>query len=259
MTGWLWSDGKARTIGHDRAGLVASFTPDDPTGMASKVRYAGQGQARLLNLTEAIPAETTIVNFRPLLEANDLAEDNPKLVDALLARKGLLLRRGSIVDATIIGASSSTRDADGERDPKMRQTQKGGRCCSGCRRTTMWTGTAGASPKKNHAYDRAARERLHRAAERPRSGLLAGVVIAASSVVRQRSVLLRAAGSRRMHEESMAACTPALISKRTRRRIGTWVCSPILRCRVAKTSLRRAANSCVTTSNEASPTPPFRR
>jgi IS5 family transposase len=78
-----------------------------------------------MNLGEPIPDETTILNFRHLLEANDLAEDILKTVNAHLARKGLLLKRGSIVDATIIAAPSSTKNAEGERDPEMHQTKKG--------------------------------------------------------------------------------------------------------------------------------------
>ncbi|WPG41324.1 IS5 family transposase [Variovorax sp. EBFNA2] len=74
---------------------------------------------------ESIPDETTILNFRHLLEANDLAEDIFKRVNAHLARKGLLLKRGSIVDATIIAAPSSTKNESGERDPQMHQTKKG--------------------------------------------------------------------------------------------------------------------------------------
>ena len=74
---------------------------------------------------ETIPDETTILNFRHLLEANDLAEDIFKQVNAHLARKGLLLKRGSIVDATIIAAPSSTKNESGERDPEMHQTKKG--------------------------------------------------------------------------------------------------------------------------------------
>ena len=73
----------------------------------------------------AIPDETTILNFRHLLEASDLAEDILKTVNAHLTRKGLLLKRGSIVDATIISAPSSTKNAEGERDPEMHQTKKG--------------------------------------------------------------------------------------------------------------------------------------
>jgi len=78
-----------------------------------------------LKLSETIPDETTILNFRHMLEEYDLAEDILKQVNALLARKGLLLKRGSIVDATIIAAPSSTKNAEGKRDPEMHQTKKG--------------------------------------------------------------------------------------------------------------------------------------
>ena len=78
-----------------------------------------------LSLSRAIPDESTILNFRHLLEDNDLAPEILGRVNAYLARKGLLLKRGSIVDATIIAAPSSTKNADGERDPEMHQTQKG--------------------------------------------------------------------------------------------------------------------------------------
>ena len=86
--------------------------------IASLRTFAGLG-------LEAIPDETTILNFRHLLEASDLAEDIFKQVNAHLARKGLLLKRGSIVDATIIAAPSSTKNTTGERDPEMHQTKKG--------------------------------------------------------------------------------------------------------------------------------------
>jgi IS5 family transposase len=78
-----------------------------------------------LTLTKAIPDETTILNFRHLLEANELAPEILRRVNAYLSRKGLLLKRGSIVDATIIAAPSSTKNAQGERDPEMHQTKKG--------------------------------------------------------------------------------------------------------------------------------------
>ena len=86
--------------------------------IASLRTFAGLG-------LEAIPDETTILNFRHLLEASDLAEDIFKQVNAHLAKKGLLLKRGSIVDATIIAAPSSTKNSTGERDPEMHQTKKG--------------------------------------------------------------------------------------------------------------------------------------
>lgn len=78
-----------------------------------------------LELTGPIPDETTILNFRHLLEEYELAEDILKQINGLLARKGLLLKRGSIVDATIIAAPSSTKNAEGTRDPEMHQTKKG--------------------------------------------------------------------------------------------------------------------------------------
>ena len=78
-----------------------------------------------LSLTKPIPDETTILNFRHLLEANDIAPEILGRVNAYLGRKGLMLKRGSIVDATIIAAPSSTKNAAGERDPEMHQTKKG--------------------------------------------------------------------------------------------------------------------------------------
>ena len=72
-----------------------------------------------------IPDETTILNFRRLLETHGLAEKLFKQVNAHLQRKGLSLRSGTIVDATIISAPSSTKNQDGERDPEMHQTRKG--------------------------------------------------------------------------------------------------------------------------------------
>ena len=80
--------------------------------------------ARLSSLA-AIPDETTILNFRHLLEEYELAPEILSRVNAFLTRKGLMLKRGSIVDATIIAAPSSTKNADGERDPEMHQTKKG--------------------------------------------------------------------------------------------------------------------------------------
>jgi IS5 family transposase len=74
---------------------------------------------------DRIPDETTILNFRRLLETHGLAEKIFERVNAHLARKGRSLRAGTIVDATIIAAPSSTKNQDGERDPEMHQTKKG--------------------------------------------------------------------------------------------------------------------------------------
>jgi transposase, IS5 family len=78
-----------------------------------------------LSLTEPIPDETTILNFRRLIEQNELAPMILEQVNAHLARQGLMLKRGSIVDATILAAPSSTKNAQGQRDPEMHQTKKG--------------------------------------------------------------------------------------------------------------------------------------
>jgi len=78
-----------------------------------------------LSLTQAIPDETTILNFRRLVETNELAPMIFERINAFLGRKGLLLKRGSIVDATIIAAPSSTKNESGQRDPEMHQTKKG--------------------------------------------------------------------------------------------------------------------------------------
>jgi IS5 family transposase len=78
-----------------------------------------------LALSGPIPDETTILNFRRLLETYELAPEILRRVNAYLTRKGLLLKRGSIVDATIIAAPSSTKNAEGKRDEEMHQTKKG--------------------------------------------------------------------------------------------------------------------------------------
>jgi IS5 family transposase len=72
-----------------------------------------------------LPDETTILRFRHLLERHDLAVDMLRVVNDLLQYKGLMLRSGTAVDATLISAPSSTKNAEGERDPEMKQTKKG--------------------------------------------------------------------------------------------------------------------------------------
>ncbi|WHO89871.1 IS5 family transposase [Xanthomonas campestris] len=72
-----------------------------------------------------VPDETTILNFRRLLETHGLAARMLEAVNAHLARKGQSLRSGTMVDATLIAAPSSTKNADHARDPEMHQTKKG--------------------------------------------------------------------------------------------------------------------------------------
>jgi transposase, IS5 family len=72
-----------------------------------------------------LPDETTILRFRHLLEKNELAPKVLATINAGLAQQGLLLKKGTLVDATLIAAPSSTKNKDGQRDPEMRQTKKG--------------------------------------------------------------------------------------------------------------------------------------
>jgi IS5 family transposase len=74
---------------------------------------------------EPVPDETTVMRFRHLLEQHQLGRALFETINAVLRQKGLLLQKGTIVDATIISAPSSTKNADGERDPEMYQTKKG--------------------------------------------------------------------------------------------------------------------------------------
>ena len=78
-----------------------------------------------LKLSGTLPDETTILNFRHLLERNRLGEGLLQEINAHLESQGLRLREGTIVDASIIEAPSSTKNRAGERDPEMHQTKKG--------------------------------------------------------------------------------------------------------------------------------------
>ena len=101
------------------------FGLSDPGMEEALYEIAPLRQFAHLSLTRPIPDETTILNFRRLIEAHDLAPKLLQTVNAHLCRKGLMLKQGTIVDATIIAAPSSTKNADGERDPEMHQTKKG--------------------------------------------------------------------------------------------------------------------------------------
>jgi transposase, IS5 family len=74
---------------------------------------------------EAIPDETTILKFRHLLERHGLAGALLEEINGLLGERGLILRKGTMVDATLIAAPTSTKNAQGKRDPEMSSTKKG--------------------------------------------------------------------------------------------------------------------------------------
>ena len=102
------------------------FNLSDPA--AEEALYESVSMRRFVAIDlgrEPVPDETTILNFRHLLEQHGLARKIFDIVKAHLQATGLLLRQGTIVDATIISAPSSTKNSTGERDPEMHQTKKG--------------------------------------------------------------------------------------------------------------------------------------
>ena len=78
-----------------------------------------------LSSAERIPDRVSILRFRHLLEEHQLSIQILATVNSTLAAKGLLLKSGTAIDATLIAAPSSTKNSSGERDPEMHQTKKG--------------------------------------------------------------------------------------------------------------------------------------
>ena len=81
--------------------------------------------ARIELDAEGVPDATTLLKFRRLLETHELCKAIFAAINADLAARGLLLREGTLVDATLIAAPTSTKNAKRERDPAMHQTKKG--------------------------------------------------------------------------------------------------------------------------------------
>jgi len=88
--------------------------------VATMRRFAG-----IALITDRIPDETTILAFRHLLEQNGLGDQLFAAVKANLNANGMAMKQGTIIDATIIAAPSSTKNEKRERDPEMHQTCKG--------------------------------------------------------------------------------------------------------------------------------------
>ncbi|MGL4871264.1 IS5 family transposase [Aeromonas veronii] len=78
-----------------------------------------------LSLDQAIPGRTTIMNFRHLLEQHQLARQLFDAVNLWLSDAGIMMKQGTLVDATLIEAPCSTKNKRGERDGEMHQTKKG--------------------------------------------------------------------------------------------------------------------------------------
>jgi IS5 family transposase len=87
--------------------------------------YAMRKFMRLDFAVEQVPDATTLLHFRDLIEKHGLGEKLLAVQTAMFDEQGWIMRGGSIVDATIIAAPSSTKNATGERDPEMHQTKKG--------------------------------------------------------------------------------------------------------------------------------------
>ena len=80
--------------------------------------------ARLELVVDALPDETTILNFRRMVEKHQLSEVLFNDINAYLVERGIAVSQGSMVDATIISASGSTKNKDKARDPDMHSTRK---------------------------------------------------------------------------------------------------------------------------------------
>lgn len=102
------------------------FNLSDPG--AEEALYDSNSMRRFVGIDlgrEPVPDETTICNFRHMLERHDLGRRLFEAVHEHLDRRGIKVATGTIVDATIISAPSSTKNADHARDPDMHQTRKG--------------------------------------------------------------------------------------------------------------------------------------
>jgi IS5 family transposase len=102
------------------------FNLSDP--QAEDTLYDSEAVRRFVGVElgdDRVPDETTILRFRHLLERHQLTAQLFTAIRGLLEAKRLLLQAGTIVDATIIHAPSSTKNAAGARDPEMRSTRKG--------------------------------------------------------------------------------------------------------------------------------------
>ena len=102
------------------------FNLSDPG--AEEALYDSRAMRRFVGIDlgrEPVPDETTICHFRHLLERHDLGSRLFVLIGEYLDENGLKVNRGTIVDATIINAPTSTKNKKNERDPEMHQTKKG--------------------------------------------------------------------------------------------------------------------------------------
>ena len=105
--------------------LQLFYNLSDPAMEDALVEIDSMRRFANLSLAGNLPDETTILNFRRFLEKNDLSKVILQTINSHLEAQGMLLREGTIMDATIINAPSSTKNKDKARDPEMHQTKKG--------------------------------------------------------------------------------------------------------------------------------------
>ena len=102
------------------------FDLSDP--QAEDAIYDSESMRRFVGVElsdDVVPDESTILRFRHMLETHRLTEAMFEKINGVLEGRGLLLRSGTIVDATMIAAPSSTKNSTNSRDPEMRQAKKG--------------------------------------------------------------------------------------------------------------------------------------
>ena len=118
----------ADAVGHDAAHSLHAamvWLPDPAMEEALHDVPLLRRFAGLDAFEDVMPDESTILRFRHLLEKHDLAVAIFAEVGAVLSEKGLSMKRGTVVDATLIAAPSSTKNEGKKRDPEMTQTKKG--------------------------------------------------------------------------------------------------------------------------------------
>jgi IS5 family transposase len=124
--------------------------------------YAMRRFLRLDFAVEQVPDATTLLHFRHLLEPHRLGARLLEAQQEIFTEQGWIMRGGSIVDATIIAAPSSTKNAAGQRDPEMHQTKKGNQWYFGMKAHigvdagTGYVHTVTATPANVHDLDEAA-------------------------------------------------------------------------------------------------------
>ncbi len=101
------------------------YSLSDPAMEDALYEIASMRLFTSLSLDKPIPDHTTIMNFRHLLERHGLGRQIFEEVNSWLTEAGVLVKEGTLMDATIIEAPNSTKNKTGERDPEMHQTKKG--------------------------------------------------------------------------------------------------------------------------------------